>query len=207
MSTERTAPTRTPRMSFACPMCGQPLTEIRYPSDSMLNRDQWESQQAGDLYCTCHNNHRGNKPYAYFWKSEFSSVAVRPATNCSHGKMLIEPCPECGREPLDVDGDQIVNQRATDAERDAAYKVFRENYGESHVRPLRANIKHNKTEYALPSGEHKGSNLRAFFGVPDTKDLYYESDEGDDILIEADKLYFVEDRDKFYSISQKINQS
>jgi len=66
-----------------------------------------------------------------------------------------------------------------------------------------ANIKHNKTNYALLRGEHKGSNLRAFFGVPDSKDLYYESDEGDDILIEAEKPYFVEDRDRFYSISRR----
>src|SRR5271166_1696436 len=57
-----------------CPKCRAPLTEIRYPSDSMLNRDQWESQIAGDFFCTCHNNHRGNKPYAYFWKRELTAV-------------------------------------------------------------------------------------------------------------------------------------
>jgi hypothetical protein len=55
----------------ACPKCREPLKEIKYPYDSMLNRDQWESQLAGDLFCTCHNNNRGNKPYAYFWKREF----------------------------------------------------------------------------------------------------------------------------------------
>jgi hypothetical protein len=36
----------------------------------MLNADQWRSTIAGDLFCTCHNNNRGNKPYAYFWKHE-----------------------------------------------------------------------------------------------------------------------------------------
>jgi len=81
-------------MSFDCPMCSQPLTEIRYPSDSMLNRDQWESQQAGDLFCTCHNNHRGNKPYAYFWKSELSSL-------------------ECGQAGRDAELLRIVDDPAT----------------------------------------------------------------------------------------------
>ena len=64
-----------------CPKCQQPLQELRYPSDSPLNRDQWESQIPGDLFCTCHNNHKGNKPYAYFWRSEVSgAAAVSPAS-------------------------------------------------------------------------------------------------------------------------------
>jgi hypothetical protein len=36
--------------------------KITYSYDSMLNRYQWEA--------TCHNNLRGNKPYAYFWNHE-----------------------------------------------------------------------------------------------------------------------------------------
>lgn len=62
-----------------CPKCGEPLKEIFQPANgpySMLNADQWRSQLAGDLFCTCHNNHRGNKPYAYFWKSEFPAQSV-----------------------------------------------------------------------------------------------------------------------------------
>ena len=69
----------TPRMPN-CPKCVKPLTKIRYPSDSMLNRDQWESQLPGDLFCECHNNHRGNKPYAYFWESEFEAGSGEAAT-------------------------------------------------------------------------------------------------------------------------------
>jgi hypothetical protein len=61
-------------MGFICPKCNQRLKEIRYPSDCMLNRDQWESQLAGDLYCECHNNERGHSPYAYFWKHEFRAA-------------------------------------------------------------------------------------------------------------------------------------
>lgn len=85
---------------FVCPKCNQPLTEIRYPSDSMLNRDQWESQLPGDLFCTCHNNHSGNKPYAYFWKSELvreSRVPVPEAPAVSEEELVIE----IGRELYD----------------------------------------------------------------------------------------------------------
>lgn len=30
---------------------------------------------------------------------------------CEHGKMLIEPCEPCGREPVDIDGDELVRMR------------------------------------------------------------------------------------------------
>lgn len=56
-----------------CPKCGEPLKRIEQPKTgpmSMLNSDQWMSQRAGDWFCTCHNNNRGNKPYAYFWDAE-----------------------------------------------------------------------------------------------------------------------------------------
>lgn len=72
---------------YLCPKCKQPLQEIRYPSDSMLNRDQWESQLPGDLFCAHHNNHKGNKPYAYFWKS---SLAESPSESA--------PAPEADDE-------------------------------------------------------------------------------------------------------------
>ena len=70
-----------------------------------------------------------------------------------------------------------------------------------------ANIWFDGHKYALPRADHKGSNLRAFFGVKRGRDLFVEMDEGDDILIEANKVYFVDERDKFYSVSRKINQS
>jgi hypothetical protein len=55
-----------------CPQCGKPLEEVRYPSDSMLNRDQWESVRAGDWWCkSCPYNGRAkNLIGAYFWDSE-----------------------------------------------------------------------------------------------------------------------------------------
>lgn len=62
------------RAGVPCPVCGEPLKEIKYPYDCPLNRDQWESQLAGDLFCTCHNNNQGNRPYAYFWKRDFAGA-------------------------------------------------------------------------------------------------------------------------------------
>jgi hypothetical protein len=54
-----------------CPQCGSALHEVRYPSDSYLNRYQWESQIAGNWYCDkCPSNGRGHQPYAYFWDRE-----------------------------------------------------------------------------------------------------------------------------------------
>jgi hypothetical protein len=69
-----------------------------------------------------------------------------------------------------------------------------------------ANIWYDGRRFMLPRSEHTGDNLRAFFGVPTSKDLFVEMDEGDDVLIEGDKPYFVDERDKFYSVSRKINQ-
>jgi len=69
-----------------------------------------------------------------------------------------------------------------------------------------ANVYFNRTKYALPTGDHKGSNLRAFFAVPKDKDLWIESEAGDDILVEPKAAYFIEDGDKLYATSQKINQ-
>lgn len=86
--------------TFVCPKCNQPLTEIRYPSDSMLNRDQWESQIPGDLFCICHNNHKGNKPYAYFWKEDLRKVAAHApsVTPPPRGEKrpIARPCSACG---------------------------------------------------------------------------------------------------------------
>lgn len=68
-----------------------------------------------------------------------------------------------------------------------------------------ANIFYDGHRYALPRSEHLGSNLRAFFGVPKSRDLFVEMDEGDDVLIEDKLPYFVDERDKFYSVARKIN--
>lgn len=64
----------------ACPECGEDLREVEYPKDCPLNRDQWASQLAGDLFCTCHNNYKANKPYAYFWRSEFAGASGESAS-------------------------------------------------------------------------------------------------------------------------------
>jgi hypothetical protein len=90
-------------MDERCPKCHEPLREIRYPSDSMLNRDQWKSQLPGDLFCTCHNNHKGNKPYAYFWKHELAAhpanAQVAPAAHLPKIGMVsrndYQTCPNC----------------------------------------------------------------------------------------------------------------
>lgn len=54
-----------------CPKCGKPLQKVRQGSESMLNQYQFEASKAGDWFCECHNNERGNQPYAYFWDNEF----------------------------------------------------------------------------------------------------------------------------------------
>lgn len=56
-----------------CPNCGYALEKVTYPSGSMLNRDQFDATRAGDWYCGCHNNNRGNRPYAYFWDREVAA--------------------------------------------------------------------------------------------------------------------------------------
>ena len=54
-----------------CPQCGKPLEEIRYPHDSMLNKEQWESQIAGNWLCNnCPGNGRGKQDLCYFWNKE-----------------------------------------------------------------------------------------------------------------------------------------
>lgn len=61
-------------MTPPCPTCGTPLNEVRYNSDSMLNRDQWESQIAGNWFCrTCPGNGRGSSGYAYYWDHEVAA--------------------------------------------------------------------------------------------------------------------------------------
>jgi hypothetical protein len=69
-----------------------------------------------------------------------------------------------------------------------------------------ANIRCDKARYVLPTGHHTGANLRAFLAVPDGKDLYYETEFGDDTLIEQDKHYFIENGDRLYTVSREINE-
>ena len=58
------------KTSGGCPRCGKPLKRVRYPSGSMLNEDQFDSQRAGDWYCESCPGDRGNTGYRYFWSNE-----------------------------------------------------------------------------------------------------------------------------------------
>jgi hypothetical protein len=53
-----------------CPLCGQPLKRVIQSPYSSLNNDQFDASKAGDWYCGCSNNERGNRAYAYFWDYE-----------------------------------------------------------------------------------------------------------------------------------------
>jgi hypothetical protein len=71
-----------------------------------------------------------------------------------------------------------------------------------------ARIKCDRTPYALPAGKHKGSNLRAFFGVPKTKDLWWDSrdDENDGaVLVFGEAELEIADGDKFFTAHKEIN--
>lgn len=65
------------RMSKDCPTCHRSVDEVRYPSDSYLNRDQWEGVRCGDYYCDhCRQ---------YWWiklvpSDRQSSHSLRPVT-------------------------------------------------------------------------------------------------------------------------------
>ena len=43
---------------------GSPV--VKFP----FEQEQFDSVRAGDWFCKCHSNERGNKPWAYFWDSE-----------------------------------------------------------------------------------------------------------------------------------------
>lgn len=75
-----------------CPKCKVPMRRVRNPSGSMLNDDQFDAIRAGDWYCGCHNNGRGNTSNAYYWNSEVASaeVAPKPSTAASHRKNVLE---------------------------------------------------------------------------------------------------------------------
>lgn len=67
-------------------------------------------------------------------------------------------------------------------------------------------IKYNGTPYALPEGPVKGYNLRAFFSIKKTHDLWGEGDKDDFLIPEDDSEFEVQDGMRFYSTNKKINQ-
>lgn len=74
-----------------CPECKSPLKEVRYPSDSMYNREQWESQIAGDLYCDVCTSDASRTGYKYFWKADFANQPKdqHPAQNSGEKKLAL----------------------------------------------------------------------------------------------------------------------
>lgn len=67
-----------------------------------------------------------------------------------------------------------------------------------------ARIRCDSTAYALPEGNHVGTNLRAFFNVAKNKHLWLERD-GDDVLVEKKEEIQVVDGARFYTAFKKIN--
>jgi hypothetical protein len=56
-----------------CPQCGKELQEVRYPADSMFNRDQFDSMKAGDWYCEeCPDNGRAKSGVCHWWNTELT---------------------------------------------------------------------------------------------------------------------------------------
>jgi len=57
-------------MKYTCPQCGNKLEEINYPSNSFLNKEQWNSQRAGDYFCPeCPKS-----KFPYYWKKELEKI-------------------------------------------------------------------------------------------------------------------------------------
>lgn len=58
-----------------CPQCHGPLERVSYPG-GYLNRDQWESNRAGDYVCrTCPGEgHTSRHGWCYWWESELEPV-------------------------------------------------------------------------------------------------------------------------------------
>lgn len=68
---KRVEPTSDPLF----PKCRRKLYRVRKPSSSPLNDEQFDAIRAGDWYCECHSNGRGNTQFAYFWDREVLPVA------------------------------------------------------------------------------------------------------------------------------------
>lgn len=54
----------------ACPQCKGSLKKVTYPSDSVLNRDQFDSVRAGDWYCTNCKGTEASSGYKYWWHGD-----------------------------------------------------------------------------------------------------------------------------------------
>lgn len=70
-----------------CPQCGGRLEAVTYPSDSMLNRDQFDSVRAGDWYCTSCKGVEARSGYKYWWNSDL----VKSNQQCPRCAALAAP--------------------------------------------------------------------------------------------------------------------
>jgi hypothetical protein len=61
-------------MNYNCPDCTELLEKVYYPSNSMLNEEQFNSVRAGDYYCRNCKGNRGNTGFRYFWESELEQA-------------------------------------------------------------------------------------------------------------------------------------
>lgn len=60
---------------YICPQCGRNLMMVRYNPDTMLNREQYFSQVAGDYYCEHCKGGEAKSGYRYFWESSLKDGA------------------------------------------------------------------------------------------------------------------------------------
>jgi len=57
-----------------CPDCGGELHRVKYDPRTTLNRDQFDSQKAGDYWCeSCRGSRAQKNDYRYFWKHELTA--------------------------------------------------------------------------------------------------------------------------------------
>lgn len=70
-----------------CPQCGGRLEAVTYPSDSMLNRDQFDSVRAGDWYCTNCKGVEARSGHKYWWDSDLG----KSSQQCSRCVALATP--------------------------------------------------------------------------------------------------------------------
>jgi hypothetical protein len=72
-----------------CPKCGRELKAVTYPADSYLNRDQWDSERAGDWYCDNCPSEVARSGFSYFWEFDFKKE-LEPESELSTWKARAE---------------------------------------------------------------------------------------------------------------------
>ena len=80
---ERVEPTQASRPT--CPQCQGPLSKVTYPPGSMLNREQFDSQRAGDFYCTTCPGDEAYTGHKYWWKSDLEPTQASDESGYMRG--------------------------------------------------------------------------------------------------------------------------